>query len=562
MVEELAREEGVEQAPAPVRAQPNAQYRGLLFADLRGFTEFVERQGNEAAAELLSRYRSLVRAAVARYEGAEVKTEGDSFYVVFPTATSAVLCGVAVVEGAAEANRLEPGRPIRVGVGVHAGESVETPEGFVGVAVNVAARVCAEAAAGEVIVTESLRAITGAMPELSFEAIGRRRLKGVRDPIMLYRIVGPASSAATRWSRLPKSVVRGRPAGIGILGAGVAVVGIALLGVITFRGSFAGAAASLPASTASAISSLAPTGSPGGASPSVAPTPFILELTPGVKIAIPGGAVAISEDAVWVADGSTLRRVDPRTNTVAATLRVVSDIAAMSASGRDIWVTLPDTNQIVRIDGRTNEVRAAVPVFKVGSLATGAGSVWVTARKGAPGAPYDFGLQDALVQVDMQTNKVVRTIDLGRRVRGVLATPEAIWVSGDAIWRVDPAAGNVIATFNVESGPLALGAGSIWVVAPGDSIVRLDPSLGRVQARLEGPRGVQALAFGEGSLWASGSGGAPVSLLQIDPATNRVSSVTRLHETFAAPSNIAIGFSSIWVCDPADDELWRVDPRP
>ena len=52
--------------------------------DLRGYTAFAESRGDIAAAELLDRYRALVRAVVADMDGAEIKTEGDSFYVVFP----------------------------------------------------------------------------------------------------------------------------------------------------------------------------------------------------------------------------------------------------------------------------------------------------------------------------------------------------------------------------------------------------------------------------------------------------------------------------------------------
>jgi class 3 adenylate cyclase len=53
--------------------------RGFLFADLRGYTQFVEKHGDKAASELLSAYRAVVRAAVAEFRGAEIRTEGESF---------------------------------------------------------------------------------------------------------------------------------------------------------------------------------------------------------------------------------------------------------------------------------------------------------------------------------------------------------------------------------------------------------------------------------------------------------------------------------------------------
>ena len=113
---------------------------GFLFADLRDYTAYVESQGDRAAVVLLEVYRDLVRTAVAGFGGAEIKTEGDSFYVVFPSASTAV-------EWAWRSLRRRPRSrgtacPSGSGSGVHAGETVETDEGFVGSAVNIAARVC------------------------------------------------------------------------------------------------------------------------------------------------------------------------------------------------------------------------------------------------------------------------------------------------------------------------------------------------------------------------------------------------------------------------------------
>ena len=121
----------------------SAGTNGFLFCDLRGYAAFVDAHGDHAAAELLGVYRSLVREVVAARAGAEIRTEGDSVYVVFPTASAAVEAGLGIVDAAASAGTAE--RPIRVGVGIHAGETIATGEGPVGSAVNIAARVCARA---------------------------------------------------------------------------------------------------------------------------------------------------------------------------------------------------------------------------------------------------------------------------------------------------------------------------------------------------------------------------------------------------------------------------------
>ena len=71
-----------------------AAYRGFLFSDLRGFTAFAERHGNSAAAAMVARFLDLARTAIARHDGSEVSTEGDAIHAVFPSASSAVLCGL------------------------------------------------------------------------------------------------------------------------------------------------------------------------------------------------------------------------------------------------------------------------------------------------------------------------------------------------------------------------------------------------------------------------------------------------------------------------------------
>ncbi|MBA2634856.1 MAG: diguanylate cyclase [Chloroflexi bacterium] len=67
------------------------QTRGFLFADLRGYSAFTEQYGDQAARELLARYRRAVRDVISCTGGAEIRTEGDSFYVVFDSVSRAVV---------------------------------------------------------------------------------------------------------------------------------------------------------------------------------------------------------------------------------------------------------------------------------------------------------------------------------------------------------------------------------------------------------------------------------------------------------------------------------------
>jgi ABC-type branched-subunit amino acid transport system substrate-binding protein/class 3 adenylate cyclase len=195
--------------------------RGFFFSDLRGYTEFVEAHGAVAAAELLGRYRTLMRSEIQRFGGAEIKTEGDSFYVVFGSVTTAVRCGLAVTAAAREAAREDAAAPIRVGIGIHAGETFETDEGFVGSPVNIAARICSKAGPGEVLVSETVRALTRTLLPVEFQPRGRPRLKGVADTIQLYAVVERtgAVAAGRRRSRRPA-----RRVGLFVGGAAVAAL--------------------------------------------------------------------------------------------------------------------------------------------------------------------------------------------------------------------------------------------------------------------------------------------------------------------------------------------------
>ncbi len=239
--------------------------RGFFFADLRGYTEFVERHGDRAASALLGSYRSLVRAAVGQFSGAEIRTEGDGFYVVFPSPSSAIRCGLAILEQAA-ASSAAAGGPLPVGIGIHAGETEEGGEGFVGSAVNIAARVCALARPGELLVTETVRGLVRTSLPLAVEPRGRRHLKGIREPIALFalRPVGAAPLSRTRrlraaaaWSRQRRPLAAGFAALVGVAIVATVVLAVGLLTNIDAHPSPSG-----PAGIGSSSRSSSPTPTP------------------------------------------------------------------------------------------------------------------------------------------------------------------------------------------------------------------------------------------------------------------------------------------------------------
>jgi class 3 adenylate cyclase len=212
-------------------AQSEAPHtRGFLFADLRGYTQFVEKHGDDAASQLLSAYRTLVRTAVAQSTGAEIRTEGDGFYVVFPSASSAIRCALAILVQAAQSTAAAGGA-LPVGIGIHAGETADSAEGFVGSAVNIAARVCALAGPGELLITETVRGLVRTSMRLAIDPRGRRHLKGIREPIGLFALRPEGAAPRSRSQRFRSVTGRSlerRP----ILAAFAALAGVAAVATI------------------------------------------------------------------------------------------------------------------------------------------------------------------------------------------------------------------------------------------------------------------------------------------------------------------------------------------
>ena len=206
-------------------ASSKAQTRAFLFADLRGYSAYTDRHGDDAARLLIRRFRELVRSEIDAHDGAEIRTEGDSFYVVFDSISDAVLAGLSIQDAARSAASEPDSVPLRIGIGIHAGEVMDGAEGIVSSAVNTAARVCAIAEPGEVLVTDTVRSLTRTLLPNGFTPRGRRRLKGIAEPVALFAVRPSASEDRllhTR-SRRPRFAV------LGAFVAGVVViVGVAL----------------------------------------------------------------------------------------------------------------------------------------------------------------------------------------------------------------------------------------------------------------------------------------------------------------------------------------------
>jgi len=161
----------------------------FLFTDIEGSTALLQRLGPRYA-DVLERHHALLRAAIKGSGGVEVSTEGDAFFVVFPSALAAVGAAAAAQRALAE-ERWPSKLPVRVRMGLHTGEGTLGGDNYVGLDVHRAARIAASAHGGEVILSAAARAIVeGSLPAgLRLRELGQFRLKDLARPEQLVQLV-------------------------------------------------------------------------------------------------------------------------------------------------------------------------------------------------------------------------------------------------------------------------------------------------------------------------------------------------------------------------------------
>jgi predicted ATPase/class 3 adenylate cyclase len=149
----------------------------FLFTDIEGSTKLLHELGPDGYARALLEHRRILRDAISRNGGAEVDTQGDAFFVAFPTAPGAV-------DAAREAQETLASGPIRVRMGLHTGSPHLTEEGYVGEVVHKGARIAAAGHGGQVLLSKETRDLVDA----SVTDLGEHRLKDFDGPVSIFQL--------------------------------------------------------------------------------------------------------------------------------------------------------------------------------------------------------------------------------------------------------------------------------------------------------------------------------------------------------------------------------------
>ena len=168
----------------------------LLFTDLVGSTELLDRLGDDRAETLRRTHFRALREAVATRGGLEVKSLGDGLMVVFGSAMDACACAVAMQQGVDGHNRTAPDTPLEVRIGLHAGEPLRDEGDYFGSSVVIAKRLCDAAAGGQILASGLVRALVGPRGALRFKELGPLPLKGMAQPIEVSEVEWASTTAA------------------------------------------------------------------------------------------------------------------------------------------------------------------------------------------------------------------------------------------------------------------------------------------------------------------------------------------------------------------------------
>jgi peptide/nickel transport system substrate-binding protein len=488
--------------PLPGRTEgtEDLYIRTFLVADVRGYTLFTQERGDEAAGKLAAKFARLAREGVEGRGGTLLELRGDEALCVFASPRQAIRAAVELQERFVDETLIDPELPLTVGIGLDAGEAVAVEGGYRGGALNLAARLCGQARAGEILASREVAHLARRTDGVRYEERESLWLKGLAEPVPIVRVRPEGIDAVERLmpfapARLPEP---GRRPDRRWLAVGAVVLAVALIAVAVplIRSGDGGVAPEANSVAKIDIGSGTITlTTPLGARP---------------------GAAAFGFGSLWVAepDRGVVVRMDGTNGQVRDTIPVGESPAGLAVGEGSVWVTNGGEGTVSRISPETNRVTQELPVGSGPSgIAVGDGSLWV-ADSGA----------SVLVRVVVASGKTT-PVPLAARPTGVAYTSEGVWVSSSAastLSRIDPRSLQVTTRAPVGNGPTAVlpAFGSIWVANSLDGTVfKVDPQTGHVRDAVPVGESPNALAAVGGSIWVANEFAGTV--VPLDPDTGR-----------------------------------------
>jgi YVTN family beta-propeller protein len=518
---------------------PGADIRTFLFADMRGYTRFTQQHGDHAASELAGRFADLVRDVVPTYEGELLELRGDEALSVFRSARQALRAAVEIQRRLRTGDADQPPFPLGVGMGLDAGEAIPTQGGFRGTSLNVAARLCGQAAPGQILATETVIALAARVDGLVFGSPRRLQVKGMADPVRAIDVrpetaLPPAPTPPTAPRRHSRRLVGGAVV--------AAVAAAVVIAVVLESGGGTGARAAGVRVRPNTVAVL---------------NPVSKQVTKDIPVGTSPWAIAAGFGAVWVADrdSSEVTRIDVKTMK-AETFGVAGQPEAVATDNNYVWVYDPGDGKVFQIDPH-RQPYGTVDTYRLHACGQVVGTTFVFS--GCPGGRIAAGYHRVWVgdgqghvwELNPNTRK-------WREVPGIYVPSKAVSVGNGFVYstdsahvaKIDPTTLHHqvrIVIDNEYAGHPTLGIdptpSALWVVSQDTGIVcKCDPgTLAPVRKPGYQPS-LNAVVVGHGSVWVTvESHGA---ILQLNPfnATKR----DEIH-IGQGPTDIAYADGKLWV---------------
>jgi peptide/nickel transport system substrate-binding protein len=512
---------------------PGTDVHAFLIADVRGWTSFTQARGDEDAGRLAARFAEVARQVIQEHQGAVLELRGDEALCVFGSPRSAIRAAVALQQRFVEETIADPSLPLTVGVGLDAGEAVPVEGGYRGGALNVAARLCSRARAGEVLASGEIVHLARRIDGVRFTERGQADMKGLDQPVHMVAVRAEAADTVEAIAPFVRSATpapaphRQRNA----IAAAVAFILIAALVAVPLARRSGGSSQIAPnsigvldAESGELSSTIAMPSGPGAitagngslwvTNPDTARVIRVDEeskaLVDNIPVGVDPAGIAAGEGAVWVVEsgGPTVSRISPDTNEVVGDPIAVGNGPASIAVGEGgVWVTNRFDGTVSKIDpdkGAAGEVVDRIPVgLDPSGIAVGFGSVWVA-----------LAGSNQVVRIDPQTSEVASPIDVGNAPGSLVVSPDAVWVVNriaDTVSRIDPETNLEVEAIAVGDGPsgIAFVEGVVWVANGSDgTLSRIDPGSNAASPAVQIGSIPQGLATAAESLWVTVRGTA------------------------------------------------------
>ena len=160
----------------------------VMFTDMVGSTALTQDKGDAVAQEVVRAHNRVVRDALSRCAGREIKHTGDGIMASFDTTSNSVEASILIQRGARAHSAANPDLPLKLKIGINAGEPIAEDDDLFGTTVQLSARIVDKAGEGETYVSEIVRGIC-AGKELGFRSVGQFDMKGFPEPITLFEVL-------------------------------------------------------------------------------------------------------------------------------------------------------------------------------------------------------------------------------------------------------------------------------------------------------------------------------------------------------------------------------------